>query len=333
LSGTPEAAPARAFVGPRFPALAEVFAAARRLEGVLRPTPLVRSDGLSAAAGGAVHLKLETLQETGSFKVRGAYNALTSLPARTREAGVVAASAGNHGLGVAFAAARLGMQATVFVPGDAPEVKKRRIAALGAALREVAGGYDEAERAAREAALESGAAFIHPFSDPAVVAGQATVGLEAARALPEVGTFLVPVGGGGLIGGVGIVARALGSGVRVVGVQSEETAAMHDSLAAGELRSPPYGPTLCEGLSGDVDARSLGLAQRVVDAVVLVPEDAVRRAMRWLFDEEGVVAEGSAAVAAAALLEGKVTGAAGPVVAVLTGSNLDARRLAGVLSE
>jgi threonine dehydratase len=323
--------PATPGAEPRFPVLADVLAAARRLRGVARETPLVHAPALSRAAGVPVHLKLETHQETGSFKVRGAYNAVAALAPARRGRGVVAASAGNHGLGVAFAAARLGVAATVFLPAGAPEVKKRRISALGATLREVAGGYDEAEREAREAALESGAPFVHPFSDPAVVAGQGTVGVEIARALPEVATLVVPVGGGGLAGGVGIVARALGSGVRVVGVQTEATSAMHASLAAGALRSPPPGPTICEGLSGDVDARSLALARRVVDEVVLVEEEAVRRAIRTLYHDEGIVAEGSAAVAAAALLEGRVDPAAGPVVAVLTGSNLDARRLAAIL--
>lgn len=314
-----------------FPSLGDVRAAARRLQGVARRTPLERSDALSAAAGAEVHLKLEGMQRTGAFKLRGAYNALALLPPEARARGVVTASAGNHGVGVALAARLLGARAVVFVPEDAPEAKQKRIARLGAELRRVAGSYDDAHPAAVAFAERTGAAYLSAFSDPAVVAGQGTVGLEIFEELPQVRTIVVPVGGGGLAGGIGTVARALGPGVRVVGVQTDQTAAMHASLAAGRLTSVPYGPTLCEGLSGDVDDWSLALARRVVDEVVLVSEDAVRRAIRWLYVEEGVVAEGSAAVAAAALLEGAVAGVEGPVAAVLTGSNLDAARLAPIL--
>lgn len=316
----------------RDPVLADVLAARARLEGVARRTPLERSAWLSEVAGAEVFLKLETHQRTGSFKLRGAFNAVASLAPAARARGLVTASAGNHGQGVALAASLVGARAVVFVPASAPEAKKQRIRGFGALLREVEGGYDQAHAAAEAHAAEHGAHFVHAFSDPAVVAGAATVALEIAEALPGVRTLLVPVGGGGLAGGIGVVARALGSGLRVVGVQSERTAAMHHSLAAGRLVSPPYGPTLCEGLSGDVDARSLALAARVVDSVVLVDEDAVRRAMRALFVREGVVAEGSAAVAVAAVLEGAVQ-IEGPAALVLTGTNVDAARLTAVLAD
>jgi threonine dehydratase len=316
-----------------FPTAGDVRAAARRLERVVRRTPLERSDGLSEISGTEVHLKLEGFQRTGSFKLRGAYNFIAQLSADERARGLVTASAGNHGQGVALAARLLAARAVVFVPESAPETKQRRIARQGAELRRVPGGYDDAHAQAEAFAAATGACFVHAFSDPAVVAGQGTVGLEIFDELPEVRTLIVPVGGGGLIGGVGVVARALGDGVRVVGVQTDRTAAVHASLAAGALVSPPYGPTLCEGLSGDTDLRAVELARRVVDEIVLVPEDAVRRAIRWLYVEEGVVAEGSAAVAAAALLEGAVQPIDGPVAAVLTGSNLDAHRLARILEE
>jgi threonine dehydratase len=316
-----------------FPSIDEVRAAARRLEGVVRRTPLETSDALSEISGAEVHLKLEGMQRTGSFKLRGAYNFIAALSPAGRARGLVTASAGNHGQGVALAARLLGARAVVYVPASAPDSKQRRIARHGAELRRVDGGYDDAHAAAEAFAAESGACYVHAFSDPAVVAGQGTVGLEIFEDLPAVRTLVVPVGGGGLIGGIGIVARALGDGIRIVGVQTHETAAIHASLAAGRLVSPAYGPTLCEGLSGDTDLPALELARRVVDEVVLVSEDAVRRAIRWLYVEEGVVAEGSAAVAAAALLEGAVSPRHGPVAVVLTGSNLDASRLAQILSE
>ena len=314
-----------------FPSPADVLAAAARLRGVARRTPMERSAWLSELAGADVYLKLENLQRTGSFKLRGAYNAVATLPAERRERGLVTASAGNHGQGVALAATLSGARSVVFVPRDAPENKKRRIARFGADLREVEGGYDEAHHAAEEFARETGASYVHAFSDPVVVAGQGTVGLEILQELPGVRTLVAPVGGGGLVGGMGVMASAMGTGVRVVGVQTHDTAAMHASLAAGALISPPYGPTLCEGLSGDVDEYSLALARQVVDEVVLVSEDATRRAIRALYVEEGTVGEGSAAVAAAALMEGDAGRLEGPVVVVLTGGNLDARRLAEIL--
>ncbi len=316
-----------------FPTLAHVLAAARRLEGAVRRTPLERSDALSAVAGADVWLKLEGMQRTGSFKVRGALNAVASLSAEERARGLVTASAGNHGLGVALAAREAGARAVVFLPASAPETKRRRIARFGAEVREVDGTYDDAHHAAEAWARETGAAFLHAYSDPAVVAGQGTVGLEVVRDLPGVRTLVLPIGGGGLVGGVGTVARAVDPTIRVIGVQSEETAAMHASLAAGELRLPPQGATLCEGLSGETDERALALAERVVDEVVLVPEAAVRRAIRWLYVEEGIVAEGSAAVSVAALLEAAAGGVEGPVAAILTGSNVDAARLAAILNE
>ena len=314
-----------------FPSLDDVQAAAERLAGVARRTPLERADALSEAAGADVYLKLEGMQRTGSFKLRGGYNAVAALTPAERARGVVTASAGNHGQGVALGARLLGARAVVFVPRSAPEVKQRRIVRHGAELRPVAGSYDDAHAAAAAFAAEMGAVFVSPVSDPAVTAGQGTVGLEIFEDLPGVRTIVAPVGGGGLIGGIGTVARALGPGVRVVGVQTDQTAAMHASLAAGRLTSPPYGPTLCEGLTGDVDDASVALARRVVDEVVLVSEDAVRRAIRWLYVEEGVLAEGSAAVAAAALLEGAIPELEGPVAVVLTGSNIDAARLVPIL--
>ncbi|HEX6368642.1 MAG TPA: pyridoxal-phosphate dependent enzyme [Longimicrobium sp.] len=320
--------------GGPFPTLADVLVAARRLQGVVRRTPLERSAWLSERAGADVWLKLETQQRTGSFKLRGAYNAVASLSGEDRARGLVTASAGNHGQGVALAASLAGLApAVVFVPASAPEAKKRRIARYGAELREVRGAYDDAHHAARAHAARTGACFINAFSDPPVVAGQGTVGLEIVQDLPGVRTVVVPVGGGGISGGVGIVARAMGSGIRVIGVQTEATSAMHASLAAGRVVSPPYGATLCEGLEGDVDQPGLALATEVLDGVVLVTEAAVRRAMRRLFQEEGIVAEGSAAVGVAALLEGAIERIDGPAAVILTGGNVDGDRLAGILAE
>ncbi|MDQ3388798.1 MAG: threonine/serine dehydratase [Gemmatimonadota bacterium] len=307
----------------------EIAAAALRLQGVALRTPLERSDWLSAAAGAEVYLKLENQQRTGSFKLRGAYNAV-ALHAEAGVDALVTASAGNHGAGVAWSARALGLRATVFVPAGAPETKRRRIARLGAELRTVDGGYDEAHAVALRHAESTGLPFVNAFSDPEVVAGQATVGVEILEELPGARTLLVPAGGGGLVCGIGIVARARRSGIRVVGVQTEIARALHDSLRAGALVAAPTAPSLCEGLAGDTDARSLALAMEVVDSVVLVREDAVRRAVRHLFMEEGWGAEPSGAVAVAALLEGAIQ-VRGPVALVLSGANVDAALFAEIL--
>jgi threonine dehydratase len=307
----------------RRPGIEGVRAAAGSLTEHLARTPLRRSAALERVVGTGVHLKLENRQHTGSFKVRGALNALLSLGGSGRERGVVTASAGNHGAGLAFAARQLGIRATVFVPAFAPAAKRERIAGAGAELRLVAGGYDAAHGEALSFATASGAIYIHAFSDPAVVEGQGTVGVEIVEALPAVATIVVPVGGGGLIGGVGLVARAMAPGARVIGVQTPVASAVQRSLAAGVLRPAPTGDTLCDGLEGDTDERSLDLARQVVDEVVLVEEDAVARAVGWLLREEGERVEPSGAVAVAALLQGAVTAPAGPVVAVVSGGNVD----------
>jgi threonine dehydratase len=315
------------------PTIDDVRAAAERLAGVVVRTPLTRSQPLSRAAGVEAWIKDEGRQRSGSFKLRGAYNAVASLSADERARGLVTASAGNHGLGVAIAARLLGASARIHVPSSSPEVKRSRIAAEGAELRLVEGGYDDAHAAAEADAEETGRFFVHGFSDPRVVAGAGTVGLEIVEDLPGVRTVVVPVGGGGLIGGVGTAVRALAPGVAIVGVQTEETSAMHASLAAGRVVSPPMGETLCEGLSGDVDERGLALAMRVVDRIVIVSEDAVRRAMAWLHREHGTTVEGSGAVGVAAVLEGALGKVEGPMAVVLSGSNVDPARLAQILGE
>ncbi|HET7275918.1 MAG TPA: pyridoxal-phosphate dependent enzyme [Longimicrobiaceae bacterium] len=314
------------------PSVDEIRRAAARFNGSVRYTPLEYSRSLSEAAGSEVFLKMENLQHTRSFKYRGATAALSALASGGDLPRVVTASAGNHGLGVASAASRLGMAATIFVPRSAPATKRERIG-FRAELRMVEGGYDEAHALAEAFARERGAVYIHAFSDPAVVAGQGTVGLEIVEQLPNVGTIVVPVGGGGLIGGIGLVACELRPETRIVGVQSDMTTAMHDSLEAGELRSPPTPPTICEGLSGDIDWRSLALARRVVDDIIVVPEASVRRAVARLYVEEDLIAEGSAAVGAAGLWEGLLSPLPGPVVVVITGGNIDQAILEELLAE
>jgi threonine dehydratase len=301
--------------------------AALRIGSHIDETPLAHSVWLSVLCESEVYLKLENRQRTGSFKLRGALNAVAALSAEQRSAGVVTASAGNHGAGVAHACSIFGTPAIIFVPASAPARKRERIAASGADLRLVDGGYDEAHASALEYAATTGATYLHAFSDPQVVAGQGTVALEIIKALPEVATLLVPVGGGGLIGGIGIAARALSPGTRVIGVQTPATSAMHDSLSAGRVVAAPTGPTLCDGLAGDIDQQSFRLGSEVIDQMILVDESEVRRAISLLHRREAITAEGSGAVAVAALLGSAARRFAEPVVAVITGGNIDAQDL------
>jgi threonine dehydratase len=290
---------------------------------------LEHSHHLSRIAGVDIHLKLECWQQTRSFKVRGAFNAVAMLPAAARARGLVAASAGNHGQAVALAARAFGIPATIFVPATAPVTKKARIRSLGATLRDEPADYDVAEVMAAEYAESTGMTRVHAFSDPAVIAGQGTVALEILDELPTVREVIVPVGGGGLIGGMGLALKAEHD-TRVIGVQSSETRVMYESLRAGHVVELPVTPTLADGLAGGIDAASFAVVRDVIDDLRLVAETALAPAVKSLFVHDGVVAEGAAATAAAAIetLDLKLRG---PAVVVISGGNIDAARLADLL--
>jgi threonine dehydratase len=299
----------------------DVRAAADRLADVVRPTPPWTSDGLSALAGRPILLKPEHRQRTGSFKVRGATNRISVLDPSTP--GVVAASAGNHGQAVAFAAARRGFEATVFMPRTASLPKVDATRAYGATIRSVDGTVDDAIVAARRFAVETGAAFVPPFDDPLVVAGQGTVGLEIAAEAPEAEVVVVPVGGGGLISGVAVAMAALRPGTRVVGVEAAGAASMLASLDAGRCVRLPNVDTMADGiaLKSPCDL-TLGLVRDHVDQIVTVTEEEISRALLLLLERVKAVVEPAGAVAMAALLAGKVAGD-GPAVAILSGGNVD----------
>jgi threonine dehydratase len=310
---------------------ADVFAAAQRIRPAVRRTPLRRSDALSRQAGGDVHLKLECEQVTGSFKIRGAYNVIASLPEAVRRRGVVAASAGNHGMGVAHAAQQFGTPATIYVPASAPAIKRDGIAGFGATVDDGAENFDDARRRAEAAARESGATFIHPCEGEVLIAGQGTVGLELLEDLPGMRTLIVPVGGAGLAGGIASILRAVAPHIRIVGVQTENTDAMARAFSSGVPEKTANLPTLAEGLAGDADAYALELLRFAVDEMVVVSEESVERAIAWLHEHEELVAEGSGAVGVAAILEGRISGAADPIGVIVTGRNIDATRHAEII--
>jgi threonine dehydratase len=299
----------------------EVREAAERIADSVRRTSLRPSPALSAIVGGAVHLKLETEQHGGSFKLRGALNAMLMLTDDERAGGVVAASAGNHGIGIALAAEQLGVRATVFVPFNAPVVKRAAIAAIGAKVDATQPGYDAAERAARAFARETLATFISPCTGRTLLAGQGTVGLEILTDLPDVGTIVVCVGGGGLCGGIGGYVRGTAPGVRILGAQSVRTNAMALALDQGHAVSIPDLPTLADGLAGAVDEEGYEQGKASLDAIATVEEEEIAAAMEWLLREEGVTAEGAGAVGVAALMSGRLKPANFPVAVTVTGRN------------
>jgi threonine dehydratase len=304
----------------------DIFAAARRLRGVARRTALRHSPALSARAGGDVYLKLESEQVTGSFKIRGAFNAIAVLDDETRARGVVASSAGNHGLGVAFAAHHFEIPAVIFVPASAPDVKRQGIEALGATVDASAANYDDAMTLAKAFAVEHGRTFINPCLGDSLIAGQGTVALEILQELPEVAEIVVPVGGAGLLGGVGTLVRHVAPHVRIAGAQSENTAAMARSLEARRVLPIANVPTLADGLAGAIDEAALEIGLHTLDDMAVVSEHAIARAIGWLAREEGCVVEGSGAVGVAALLEGTLADTRAPMVIIVSGRNIDPER-------
>lgn len=313
------------------PSLDAVRAAATRVRDVMPPSRLERDAHLSARCGTDVYLKFELENPTGSFKVRGAYNVLASMSPEDRARGVVASSAGNHGLGVAFAAKAFGAPAYLYVPSNAPQVKKDGIRALGATVNDSEPDYDAAMVVAKAHGDSHHVRFINPCLGVDLLAGQGTVALEVLDQLPSVQTVLICTGGGGLLGGMGAVLRASAPHVRVIGVQSVETAAMTKSVEAGRVIEIPHTPTLADGLAGQIDDDALHIGQTCADQLVLVTEEQIGETIAWLWRTHGAAVEGAGAVTVTALRHGLVGELRGPVVAVLSGRNIDQARHTSLL--
>ena len=306
--------------------LEDVRAAAARLGDRVRRTPLVAAAPARGPLPGRCWLKLECLQVTGSFKARGALNRALLLDAAAAARGLVTASGGNHGAGVAYAARLRGCPARVFVPTSTPADKVARLRSWGAEVVVAGAVWDDANARALEDAARTGATYVHPFADPAVAAGQGTVGLELVEQLPRVDTVVVAIGGGGLAAGVGVAVHGLRPEVRVVGVEPVGAATLHDSLRAGRPvtleRIATAAGTLAPLRS---DAFNVALVERHVARVALVDDDAMRDAARWLWREHGVGAELGGAAAVAALRAGAYRPDEGEQVAVLVcGAGADA---------
>jgi len=310
----------------------DVRAAATRLKGLIATTPCPYSETLSRLTGSRVFVKLENLQMTGSFKERGAANVLLMLGDDERRRGVVAASAGNHGLAVAFHASRLGIASVIVMPEWAPLTKVVAARRHGAEVVLHGDNYDAAYARAREIEAERGLVFIHPFDDPRVIAGQGTIALELVDQVPDLEAVVVPVGGGGLAGGVAVALKTLKPGVRVIGVQSEEVPGMRAALDAGERVTVPSAPTIADGISvRRVGEHTLALARRYVDDVVTVSEEEIANAILLLLEIEKTVVEGAGAVALAALINKRVALEGKTVVLVLGGGNIDVNLIARII--
>jgi threonine dehydratase len=305
------------------PTLAEIEEARRRLDGVARATPVVSSETLGRLVGRPVWLKAENLQRTGSFKIRGAFNRISTLTEAEREAGVVTASAGNHGQAVAWAAREAGVRATVLMPEDAPAAKVGATRSYGAEVLLAGAGYDEANAAAQQRA-EVGETLVHAFEDPLVVAGQGTLGLELADQLEaDVETLVVPIGGGGLAAGIALALHELRPQLRIVGVQAAACAPF-----AGE---EPTGSTIADGIAVKKPGEhTKAILEERLAGVVTVSDAEIAEAILLVSERCKLTVEGAGAASVAALLAGKVEGS-GPACALLSGGNIDASSLIEVL--
>ncbi len=297
------------------PTLADVRAARELLAGVARETPVYRSETFTRLTGRPVHLKAENLQRTGSFKIRGAFNRIATLTDAERLAGVAAASAGNHGQAVAWAAREVGIAATIYMPEDAPMAKVDATRSYGATVELAGAGFDEAVAACREHVERTGATFVHAFEDPQVIAGQGTLGLELAEQLPQLGTVVIPVGGGGLASGIAIALRELLPRVRLVGVQAAACA----PLAGGTV----HGFTIADGIAvKQPGTLTSAILAELLDEVVAVTDEHISRAIVFLLERTKLVVEGAGAAGIAALLAGLIEGD-DETCAVLSGGNID----------
>jgi threonine dehydratase len=312
--------------------LADIRGAAAAIAGAVLESPTIAAPALSERTGAEIWLKLESLQRTGSFKERGALNKLLTLDAAARRAGVIAMSAGNHAQGVAYHAKRLGIAATIVMPEGTPFTKIDRTEAYGATVVLEGEGLAAARAAAQRIARERGLVFIHPYDDAAVIAGQGTIALELLSDCPDLDTILVPVGGGGLVSGIAVAAKALQPGIEVLGVQSTLYPSMRRLLRGEEPGSPPDAATLAEGIA----VKEPGLLTRdivaaLVDDILLADEAMLEDAVATLLERQRLVVEGAGAAGLAAVLADPSRFAGRRVAIVISGGNIDARLLASIL--
>lgn len=306
----------------------DVIKASNRLKGRINQTPLIYSDFLSRKTKADVYIKMEALQQTGSFKVRGALNKIDSLTAEELRRGVVTASAGNHAQAVAYASSLKGISAKIVVPSSTPQTKLDGIKRYGGELTVYGEQYDDAEEFALKIAQETGRVFVNAFEDDLVVAGQGTVGLEAFLEVPDFDIVLVPAGGGGLLCGVAIVAKAINPQCKVIGVQTHASPPWYYSFKAGKLVDVEYLSSYAEGLHGGITQGNFDLAKGIVDDFILVEEEDVAKAIYNMAKQDHYMLEGSAVVGITALQEGLIPDIEGKkILTIATGGNVDLGRV------
>ena len=314
--------------------LRDVYEARRAIQGIAVRTPLIPSIELNERTGGHCYLKLENVQRSGAFKIRGAANKLRALGREERTRGVITVSSGNHGRAVALVARELGVRAVVCMSTRVPSNKVESIRQLGAEVVLHGGSYDEAERRAIDLQEDEGLTMIPPFDDPLIVAGQGTIGLELLEDLPELDTVLVPLSGGGLISGIALVLKAADPSIRTVGVSMERAPVMVQSLRAGEPIEMEEEPTLADALAGGIglsNRYTFRMVQSYVDETLLVTEDEIGAAMAFALEHQHLVVEGGGAVALAALLSERIAVTGREVAVVISGGNVDVSTLLAVM--
>jgi threonine dehydratase len=303
----------------------DVYSARKNIASIAKRTPLIHSPILSERVDGSVYLKLECLQETGSFKIRGATNKLLSLSKDERARGAITISSGNHGRAVSYVSGKLGINAVICLPETVPSNKREAIRRLGAELVIAGETYDDATETVTRLQGERGLTMVHPYNEPLVIAGQGTIGLELLEDLPEIDTVVVPLSGGGLLAGIAFALKSIHAGIRTIGVTMDKGPAMWESLRAGHVVDIVEEPTLADALMGGIIPcdYTFPMIQKYVDDSVLVSEEEIAGAMIFALVEHHLVVEGGGAVGMAALLYGKVGNLGENIAVVLSGSNVD----------
>ncbi len=315
--------------------LQAVQKAAENIKAVIAKVPFVKSDCLSEGRECEVWLKKESLQNTGAFKIRGAFNRICSLSEVEKQAGVIAASAGNHAQGVAFSAKHFGIRAVIVMPESTPLLKVNGVKSHGAEVVLKGNNYDEAYAHAKLVAAENGMTFVHPFEDDDVIAGQGTIALEILAKEPDIDTIVVPVGGGGLISGIAIAAKALKPSIRIIGVSAKGAPAMYESFQAHTTIDSTSVKTIADGIAvRDTSPKMLGLISEFVDEMIQVDDEECASAILLLMERHKIVVEGAGAVGVAAIMHDKITTKKGEKIAtVLSGGNIDVNTLSLIIEK
>ncbi len=312
--------------------LQDIKEARRTIQGIITPTSLIPSKIISSLCGNQVFLKCENLQKTGSFKIRGAYNKIANLTEEQKKRGVIASSAGNHAQGVALASALNGIESTIVMPVGAPVAKVMATQQYGSKVVLYGNVYDEAYEKAIEIQRQNKTTFIHPYNDPYVIAGQGTIGIEIFEEIQTIDAIIVPIGGGGLISGIAIAAKAINPKVKIIGVEAEKASSMKESLKIGKIHTLKSANTIADGIAiktpGDI---TYNIIKSLVDEIIVVSEDELANALFIFLEKEKILAEGAGVASVAALIHNKINMANKKIVALISGGNIDMNMVINII--